>query len=173
MKQSTVVLEKLSIADSSDFREGINDPQLRKMYGFPSQMENEKITAIFERFCRMDHSFSIRDAENHMIGFLLDVEPELPEKSLAVLKGQGRTLAFSIFPPYQRKGFMEKALRNYIQLLFKDGEVDYIHCGHFYENTASRQLLDKLGFMNYGTHSIKDKIIVDRILYREFVFHEF
>ena len=37
-----------------------------------------------------------------MIGFLLDVDPELPEEISDGLPEKGHTLAYAVFPPWQR-----------------------------------------------------------------------
>lgn len=101
-----------------------------------------------------------------MVGFLLDVDAELPESIAETLEGKGRTLAFAVFPPYQRKGYMEEALNAYIAHVFRDQAISYIHCGHFADNEASRRLLQKTGFQVYASHTVKERIIIDQIKQR-------
>ena len=88
------------------------------------------------------------------------VFPELPESIASGLPNNGRTLAYSVFPIFQRQGYMEEALRAYISSI----ESDYIHCGHFPENTPSKNLLQKLGFHEWTQHQVGNKTIVDEIL---------
>lgn len=123
----------------------------------------DTITAqkIFERFLNLETAYSlIRIDTGTMIGFLLDVLPELPESIASGLPKNGRTLAYSVFPIFQRQGYMEEALRAYISSIASD----YIHCGHFPENTPSKNLLRKLGFHEWTQHQVGGKIIVDEIL---------
>ena len=101
-----------------------------------------------------------------MTGFLLDTDPELPAEARSALPENGRTLAFAIFPAFQRKGYMEEAMRAYIPYLFSNTGTGYIHCGHFTENVPSRELLHKLEFREYSKHALKDRIIVDEIRFR-------
>ena len=116
---------------------------------------------IFDRFLSMETAYSmIRINTGIMIGFLLDVLPELPECIASGLPNNGRTLAYSVFPVFQRQGYMEEALRAYISSI----EFEYIHCGHFPENTPSKNLLQKLGFHKWAQHQVGSKIIVDEIL---------
>ena len=98
-----------------------------------------------------------------MIGFLLDLAPELPEETASSLPEKGRTLAYAVFPPYQRKGYMQEALEALVPELFQT--VGYIHCGHFEENEPSRNLLRKLGFREFAGHTAGKKRIVDEILF--------
>ena len=102
-----------------------------------------------------------------MIGFLLNVDPELPEDVSERLSGKGRPLAFTVFPPYQRQGYMEEALEAYIPYQLQNNGTEYIHCGHFIDNTPSRCLLQKLGFFEYSRHTIKTRIVIDRIIQRK------
>ena len=101
-----------------------------------------------------------------MVGFLLDVDVELPESIAETLEGKGRTLAFAVFPPYQRQGYMEETLNAYISHVFRDHAVRYIHCGHFADNEPSRRLLQKVGFQVYAKHRVRGRIIIDQIRQR-------
>jgi RimJ/RimL family protein N-acetyltransferase len=102
-----------------------------------------------------------------MIGFLPEVDPELPADIAEGLSGKGRTLAFAVFPPYQRQGYMEEALNAYISQLFQKQGADYIHCGHFSDNEPSSRLLQKIGFQQYTEHMIRTRLVIDRLLRRD------
>lgn len=63
------------------------------------------------------------------------------------LRGKrGCSLSFSISRFYQRRGLMTEALRAVIDQLFSVEAFDYINCGHFGFNSASRALQQTLGF---------------------------
>ena len=95
-----------------------------------------------------------------MVGFLLDVEPELPTESAAKLPQKGRTLAYAVYPSFQRQGYMEEALCAYITSM----DAEYIHCVHFSTNEARKTMLIKLGFKEFSKHQAGMKQIVDEIL---------
>ena len=61
----------------------------------------------------------------------------------------------------------EEALQAVIPELFGNAGAEYIHCGHFEENIPSRELLRKLGFREYASHQVRDRLIVDEILRRK------
>ena len=158
-----ISITKMEPCDEKSFIEGISDQALRNGYGFPMEMDTEKSGRIFHRFCNMKNSYSLFEQENgDMIGFLLDVDLELPGEIADRISGNGRTIAYSIFVPFQRKGYMEEALRSYLQYV----NADFIHCGHFEFNEASKCLLHKIGFSESAKHHAGDKIIIDEIFFK-------
>ena len=161
MRSRRLLIRQMKEDDANSFLTGISDRALRVSYGFPAEIDPSVSRNIFLRFCSLQRAYSlIRRNTGEMIGFLLDVEPELPESILAELPKPGRTLAFSVFPPFQRQGYMEEALRAYIPSI----GAAYIHCGCFTENEPSRNLLAKLGFHEFSRHPFGTRIIIDEIL---------
>ena len=167
METERLMIRPLEDGDELSFVGGIRDKSLRAAYGFPPDMDDGVSAKIFRRFRGLERAFALtRRSSGEMIGFLLDVDPELPENCRAGLPGNGRTLAFAVFPSMQRQGYMLEALRYYTGRLFRDTGTAYIHCGHFPENEPSEKLLRGLGFREYARHTAGNKEIVDEILFR-------
>ena len=167
MESTRLLIRWMEKDDEASFVSGIADRGLRIAYGFPADMDEAMSAKIFERFAGLNNSYSLVEKNSGaVIGFLLDVEPELPDDLKAGLPGKGRTLAYAVFPTYQRKGYMLEVLQAVIPELFREAGVEYIHCGHFEENVPSRELLRKLGFREYASHQNRDKLIIDEILRR-------
>ena len=167
MESTRLLIRRMEKVDEASFVSGIADRALRIAYGFPADMDDAVSAKIFERFFCLNNSYSLVEKDSGaVIGFLLEVEPELPENLRTGLPERGRTLAYAVFPPYQRKGYMLEALQAVIPELFRCAGVEYIHCGHFEENIPSRELLRKLGFREYASHQKRDKLIIDEILRR-------
>ena len=165
MESTRLLIRRIEKEDEASFVSGIADRALRIAYGFPADMDEALSAKIFERFAGLNNSYSlVEKTSGRMIGFLLEVEPELPDDLKAGLSGDGRTLAYAVFPAYQRKGYMLETLQALIPELFRKAE--YIHCGHFEENIPSRELLRKLGFREYASHQVRDRLIIDEILRR-------
>lgn len=163
MQTERITIRKMELCDEKAFVDGISDKGLRHGYGFPTEMESEKSIRIFQRFCNMNTGYSlIEQCTGNMIGFLLDVDLELPVELANKLSGNGRTIAYSVFVPFQRKGYMEEVLRSYLQYV----NAEFIHCGHFEYNEASKCLLHKLGFIEYAKHQVGNKLIVDEIFFK-------
>ena len=164
MESARLLIRPMEDRDESAFVRGIVDRGLRVSYGFPADMEDSVSVQIFRHFRGLDRVLSLIEKESgEMIGFLLDLAPELPEETASRLPEKGRTLAYAVFPPYQRKGYMQEALETLVPELFQS--ADYIHCGHFEENEPSRNLLRKLGFREFAGHTAGKKRIVDEILF--------
>ena len=164
MESARLLIRPMEDGDESAFVRGIADRDLRAAYGFPVDMEEDVSVQIFRHFRGLNRALSLVGKESgKMIGFLLDRAPELPEETVSSLPEKGRTLAYAVFPPYQRKGYMKEALETLVPELFQ--AVEYIHCGHFEENEPSRNLLRKLGFREYAGHTAGKKLIVDEILF--------
>ena len=147
METARLLIRPLEEADEDAFVRGIADRALRTAYGFPPEMGEEIPPEIFRRFRGLSGACALAEkTSGTLVGFLLDAEP--------------------VFPPYQRQGYMEETLRAYIPYLFRNGDADYIHCGHFTDNGPGRAILRKLGFREYARHAAGDRIIIDRILIR-------
>lgn len=164
METDRLYIRPMDKSDEKAFINGIEDRALRVAYGFPENMDDTVPPQIFRQFCSLSGAYSIIEKPtDRMVGFLLNVESELPETAKKTLQGTGRTLAFAIFKSYQRQGYMAETLNAYIHLLFLNSEVSYIHCGHFTDNEPSRLLLEKIGFKEYGNHAVKERVIIDCI----------
>ena len=167
METGRLLIRPMKESDEKMFINGIADRNLRVSYGFPPDMDASVPPKIFRHFCELTGAYSIIEKKtDSMAGFLLDVDPELPEDISEGLPGKGRTLAFATFPPYQRRGYMEETLKVYIPHQFQNNTV-YIHCGHFMDNDPSRCLLHKLGFTEYSRHAVKDRTIIDQIIQKK------
>ena len=164
LENDCITLGSLS-GSRDEFISGIDDEELCRMYGFSYPPDGLR---IFERFTGLHDAYGIfRQSDGKLVGFILSVNPELPDECQKNLPSNGRTLAYAIFPQYQRKGYMYSALNTLISNLFDEKEIDYIHCGRFDFNEKSARLLDKLGFEMFGTHCFKEKTIVDEILLKK------
>ena len=136
------------------------------MYGLPEEMPPETARRIFEQFSALPASYALeRKADGAVAGFILDVAPELPEELLRGLPQGGRTLAYAVFPPFQRQGYMREALEAVIRSRFESKTPGFIHCGHFSWNVPSSRLLRSLGFSEYGRHSVRNETVIDEVLF--------
>ena len=160
-----LILRPLSPQDEKAFIRGIADDELRRMYGFPAELSKDTARRIFAHFSTIPAYGLVRKTDEALIGFLLDVAPELPEDMLHSLPEGGRTLAYATFPPYQRQGYMRETLTAMIEDRFHSGSATFIHCGHFPFNSPSEALLLSLGFKAWGQHALGSAIILDKILF--------
>ncbi len=157
-----LILRPFAPQDEVAFLRGIADDELRRMYGFPAELSKDTARRIFAHFSTIPAYGLARKTDEALIGFLLDVAPELPEEMLRALPEGGRTLAYATFPPYQRQGYMRETLSAWIES--NSHSLPYFHCGHFAFNKPSEKLLLSLGFKPYGEHVAGKTVIIDKIL---------
>ena len=125
MESIRLLIRRMEKGDEEDFVSGIADRALHIAYGFPPEMDDALSAKIFERFSGLEGGYSlIEKGSGKMIGFLLDVEPELPENLRTGLPGSGRTLAYAVFPSWQRKGYMLETLQAVIPELLQAAGMD-------------------------------------------------
>ena len=159
-----LILRPLAAEDEADFLSGVADRELRRLYGFPEELAEDTARRIFTRFTSLSVAWGlVRKVDGCLVGFLLDVPPELPEDMLRALPESGRTLAFAAFRPYQRQGYMREALCALIDRHLQTGDAGFLHAGHFPCNEASCRLLRSLGFREYGRHRLGETVIVDEV----------
>ena len=161
-----LILRPLSPQDEEAFIRGIADDELRRMYGFPAELSEDTARRIFAQFSKQPAFGLVRKTDGALVGFLLDVAPELPEEMLRSLPEGGRTLAYATFPLYQRQGYMREALAALIEEHFHSKSTPYIHCGHFPFNEPSEKLLLSLGVTHYGQHALGKATIIDKIRFK-------
>lgn len=66
-------------------------------------------------------------------------------------QGKRAEIGFELHPDYWRQGFMKEAAEKVIQFAFDERHLHRLGAVTFQENTASRKLLEKLGFQVEGT----------------------
>ena len=80
MESIRLLIRRMEKGDEAAFVSGIADRALRIAYGFPPDMEDQMSSKIFERFSGLEGGYSlIEKTSGTVIGFLLEVESEMPE----------------------------------------------------------------------------------------------
>ena len=164
LQTERLTLRPFSPQDEDAFILGLEDRELRRMYGFPTELSKNTARRIFAHFSELSTAMSlIRNEDKALVGFLLDVAAEMPEHMLRTLPEGGRTLAFATFVPYQRQGYMREAIRVVMEQHSVVKDVPYLHGGHFPFNEPSQRLLAEMGFTPYGQHTVGTKTVIDEI----------
>lgn len=146
--------------DFQDFLEYAVDPELCRMLGW-SEIHNEiDAKSQFNRLIHAKSYLGIINKENgKLIGNIgLGNVMHIPSLAVVLEKDpvmkdlRGCSLSFALSAAYRRQGIITEAVIGVMDLLFKNDRYDYMNCGHFTFNDASRQLQEKLGFHYYCTH---------------------
>lgn len=164
LETKRLTLRPFAPQDEGKFIAGIQDRELRRMYGFPTELSRDTARRIFAQFSNLSVALSlVRQADGALVGFLLDVPSELPKEMLQTLPEGGRTLAFTTFAPYRRQGYMREAIRAVMEQHIGAGDASYLHGGHFLLNRPCQCLLAGLGFSIYGGHTVGTYAVTDEI----------
>ena len=149
-----LALRKIQEEDFADFCAYAMDEEMCHMMG-RSPMDTEAAArANFDWLKNKEERCYglVLKKTGHVIGNLTITAVPNELKELEALAGkQGKSMSFSISRHYQRQGLMSEALVAVIAHLFEEEGMDYVQCGYFDFNDASRALQKKLGFTQLTT----------------------
>ena len=105
--------------------------------------KNEDFFDHFETICQQDRYAIVLKSENKVIGVihLMDANRAVPSYELG----------FLLNAKYHRNGYCFEAAQAVIREYFDKTDTQMFIAGHFPHNTASRNLLHKLGFTYEGS----------------------
>ena len=143
-----LVLRKLCTEDFIDFCAYAADEEMSRMMGRERITDAASARPTFDWLVNREaRAYGLVLKESGRVIGNLNVT--LPPQTVRNRVGEEKTgcaLSFCITRAHQRKGLMEEAVRAVMERLFEEG-MDYINCGHFDFNHASRALQSKLGFV--------------------------
>ena len=156
LETDRLILRKFREEDFDDFCDFAMDDEMSRMMG-RSRLRTRadaRLTFMWLKN-REARGYALElKSTGRVIGNLTVTQvPRFTEVVRSLAGYQGRSLSFSISRHYRRQGLMEEAVRAVIDALFAEG-MDYIQCGCFDFNTASKALQEKLGFQYLTTEKI-------------------
>lgn len=114
-------------------------------YNAMEKLDEAGVTRELDRCCESENAFFLeRREDGALIGAVF---AEADEMRWGV---EARSLAFYLGEQYSRRGYMKEALRSVLEDLFDNDAIKVISARAFSENTASRRLLESLGFVQEG-----------------------
>lgn len=146
-----LILRKLHGGDFKDFCAYSMDDEMSRMMGRPLLHSEQDARSLFHWLLdKEERCYALIDRQTgRMIGNLTVCAVPKELIALAPLRGKsGRSISFCIGRAYRRQGLMEEAVRAVIDRLFEEERLDYLHCGCFAFNEASKRLQEKLGFQH-------------------------
>lgn len=153
-----LVLRKLCEEDFADFCAYAADEEMSRMMGRDVITDAPSARPTFDWLVHREaraYALVLKES-GRVIGNLNVTQPTETVRERAGTEKTGCALSFCIGRQHQRKGLMEEAVRTVIAALFAEG-MEYINCGNFAFNEASRALQKKLGF----TPLLREEIEID------------
>lgn len=173
IKTPRLTLRRFRTGDFEDYCAYAMDSEMARMIGLDDMPNRDAARRGFEKAMRRPRAYAlVLESEGKVVGDLA-VEPVPPGvENAPVIRGKrGYALSFAIGRDYRRRGLMEEAVRGTMTQLFEGENLDFVNCGYFDYNEASRRLQNKLGFVPLATHLYhrgSEKIrVVDNVMWKE------
>ena len=142
-----LLLRRLREEDFSDFCAYAADEEMSRMMGRDRITDAKTARPTFEWLVKREaraYALVLKES-GRVIGNLNVTQPPQTVRQCMGAERAGCALSFCIGRQHQRKGLMEEVVRATLAALFTEG-MDYVNCGNFAFNEASRALQRKLGF---------------------------
>ena len=117
------------------------------------QKMDESFDELFEKFMTQTRYAIVLKEENKTIGII-----SLRKADRAI---NAYEFGFGINRKYQHNGYAYEAVSNLLHTWFTKMDVDMFVVSHFPDNTSSRKLIKKLGFIHEGTFHKAHRHVLD------------
>ena len=140
-----LLLRAFQTRDRQDLFEILSDEQwCLDGGGYHAYKEADKaFDELFEKFMTQTRYAIVLKKENKTIGLI-----SLSKANRAV---NAYEFGFGISRKFQRNGYAYEAIKGLLNAWFAKMDVDMFVVSHFPHNTASKQLIEKLGFIHEAT----------------------
>ena len=172
LETERLILRKFREEDFDDFCDFAMDDEMSRMMGrdrISTRADARLAFTWLKNRAERGYALELRSIGRVIGSLRVSQVPRFDEVVRRLEHYEGRSLSFAISRHFRRQGLMEEAVRATIAALFDEG-MDYIQCGCFDFNTASKALQEKLGFQYLTTERIdlggKRYTAIQRILWK-------
>lgn len=145
-----LILRPFKQEDLKDFFEYASVEGVGEMAGWKHHESIEKTQEILNDFIKEDKTFAIVLKENNKVIGSLGIEKYGMEQALTEFYNyQGREIGYVLSKTYWNKGLMSEAVKEVINYLFNDLDLDFLTCGYYDFNNQSKRVQEKCGFKPY------------------------
>ncbi len=145
-----LILRTFNYDDLNDLFEYASVEGVGEKAGWKHHESILKSKEILDIFIKHDKTFAIVLKENNkVIGSIGVDEYGMEDKLTEFNNYKGREIGFVLNKDYWGKGIMTEAVKEVINYLFNDLELDFLLCGYYDFNTTSKRVQEKLGFKPY------------------------
>ena len=142
-----LILRAWKESDLSDLYAYASEPGVGEMAGWSHHESLEDSQKILRLFMEGKKTFALELKETGtVIGSLgieyLDPDPAENEK-------YGRQIGYVLGKAHWGRGLMTEAVKAVIDYCFYTLNYDFLTCGHFVQNSRSRRVVEKCGFIYY------------------------
>ena len=151
-----VLLRPFREGDFEDYREFMSQPELLRNTGMDGFADEAAAREAFGKLLSPEHpptSFALEWKETgKVIGFFsIGIYPFVRDDASLEQK-RGVSLSCALHADYRRRGVMTGVFRRAFAYLLGEHGLDFVNCGYFVFNDASRKLQEGLGMRYYMDH---------------------
>ena len=139
-----LTLRPWKLTDVEDLYEYASVDGVGQMAGWTPHQSMSESLEILKKFIEGKKTFAL-EYKGKVIGSLgieKYNEADFPEYKDKL----GREIGYVLSKDYWGKGLMPEAVKAVIMYLFENVKLDFIVCGHFFDNYQSMRVQDKCGF---------------------------
>ena len=156
LKTQRIYLRPINKSDLEDFYDISSIPELSASIAWPKVQNIQDAKNLLDDFLH-NITFVIEINTTHKVIGILQVDDIVPvlKHHPALLNKKGCTLSFALHPHFQRQGIITETLQSFIDILFHQYAFNYVNCGYFDFNEASKKVQEKLGFQFLLVHQVQ------------------
>lgn len=145
-------------SDLEDFYAYAKDPDVGPRAGWEAHSSINVSKRILVMFLREKKTLALEEKQSgRVIGSIGIEEIRISEREDAFSRYLGKEIGYVLSKPYWGQGIMTEAVEEVIRYCFYDLGLDYLYCGHFEENQASKRVIEKTGFVYLKTVDFQDQ----------------
>ena len=150
-----LILRPWKESDVADFYEYASVPGVGEMAGWCHHKSVEESKMILAMFLGGKKTLALELKENGKVIGSLGLEEMRPDPVEG--EKQGREIGYVLSKEYWGRGLMPEAVQAIISYCFEVLDLDYLTCGHFIQNSQSRQVIEKVGFTYFGESTFETR----------------
>ena len=145
-----LLLRAWKLSDLDDFFIYASNPDVGPRAGWLPHQNKEESLRVLNIFIKDKNVFAVVDkATNKVVGSIGIHKYGVEEKLTEFFHYYGREIGYVLAKEYWGKGLMTEAIKAVIDYLFNILNYDFLLCGYFDFNLASKRVQEKCGFKPY------------------------
>lgn len=151
------------LEDLEDFYEYAKVDGVGQMAGWNPHSSIDESKNILEIFIAGKFELALVLKENNKAIGSLGIEKISFDLGEPYTSLKGREIGYVLSKTYWGKGIMPEAVKEVIDFCFMKENYDFLLCSHFVDNSQSRRVIEKCGFMYVNEHLRKGVNGVERM----------
>lgn len=145
-------------SDLEDFYDYAKDPDVGPRAGWEAHASIGVTKRILDLFIEHKKTFALELKETGRVIGSVGIETIGPKEAEASLVGYlGKEIGYVLKKDYWNQGIMTEAVTAVIDYCFRELGLDYLFCGHFKDNAASKRIIEKMGFRFFKSFVFEDQ----------------